>query len=167
MTGIKAFFGADRKKLIGLAVLCAIGAILIIIGTYSGEKVEENTQKTREDAQTKAYIADLENKIKNITEQITGDKSPAVMVSVGGGIESVYACDSRTGAGSESIEYITVRDGDGAGSPVLIKQIYPSAEGVSVACRGGDDAKTQSKLIRAISTALGISSNRICIIGTN
>lgn len=167
MTWLKTFFGADRKKLIGLAVLCAIGAVFIIIGTNTGKNVEENKRKSAEDTQTKEYIAELENKIKNITEQITGDKSPAVMISVGGGIESVYACDSRTGAGAESIEYITVRDGDGAGSPVLIKQIYPGAEGVSVACKGGDDAKTQSKLIRAISTALGISSNRICIIGTN
>ena len=46
-----------------------------------------------------------------------------------------------------------------------LKEIYPDVTGVSVACRGGDDPVIQAKLIRVISTSLGVSSNRICIVG--
>ena len=52
-----------------------------------------------------------------------------------------------------------------ANEPVLVKRIYPEITGVSIVCEGGDRAEIQAKLIKAVSTALGISSNRICIVG--
>ena len=62
-------------------------------------------------------------------------------------------------------EYVTVRSG-GEYSLVLLRNLYPKITGVSVACRGGNDAEVRKKLIDVISTALGIPSNRICIVGT-
>ena len=67
--------------------------------------------------------------------------------------------------GGRDRECMSVRKEDGAGTLILQKEIYPPVEGVSVACRGGDDPGIQSKLIAVISTALGLPSNRICIVG--
>jgi stage III sporulation protein AG len=49
---------------------------------------------------------------------------------------------------------------------VLAKEIYPEIKGVSVACPGGDDSRVKLKILEAVSVALGISKNRICIVGT-
>ncbi|MBQ9510898.1 MAG: hypothetical protein IJR55_04330 [Clostridia bacterium] len=162
----RLFSGTEKKKMIWLTAIFILGVLLVIFGFAGKDKTEKNVTTDKEDTQTEEYIALIENKIRNITEQITGDGKAAVIVTVKSGIESVYVCDEKNGANSSEIEYITVRNGDGAGSLVLLKQIYPEIEGVSVACRGGDDVKIQAKLIKAISTALGLSSNRICIIGT-
>ena len=162
----RLFSGTEKKKMIRLAIIFAIGVALVLFGVAGKEKSEKNKVEDKEDTQTEEYIALLENKIGNITEQITGDGKAAVIVTVKNGIESVYVYDKKDGVNSSEIEYITVKNGDGSGELVLLKQIYPEIEGVSIACRGGDDGKIQAKLIKAISTALGLSSNRICIIGT-
>ena len=87
-------------------------------------------------------------------------------MTVKSGIEFVYAYDEKTASGSESKSYVTVKNSSGDGAPVLVRRIYPEIVGVSVVCEGGDRGEMQSKLINAISTALGISSHRICIVGT-
>lgn len=162
----RLFSGNEKKKTIWLVAIFILGVLLVIFGFAGKDKSEKNLGEKTEDSQTEEYIALIENKIRNITEQITGDGKAAVIVTVKNGIESVYVYDEKNGVNSSEIEYITVRNGDGAGSLVLLKQIYPEIEGVSIACRGGDDGTIQAKLIKAISTALGLSSNRICIIGT-
>lgn len=81
------------------------------------------------------------------------------MITCDGGAEHVYISNGDGG------EYVTVR-GENGYAPVLYRERYPSVVGVSVVCRGGDDPSVQKKLICAISTALGVSSNRICIVGT-
>lgn len=112
-----------------------------------------------------AYIESLENKIRTITRQITGSDNASVIVTVSDGVQYVYVSDEKSDEGGTDREYITVRKENGAGTLILQKEIYPPVEGVSVACRGGDDPGIQSKLIAVISTALGLPSNRICIVG--
>ena len=162
----RLFSGTEKKKMIRLSIIFILGVALVLLGVVGKGKNEKSVTEDKEDTQTEEYIALIENKIRNITEQITGDGKAAVIVTVKNGIESVYVFDKKDGANSSEIEYITVKNGDGSGALVLLKQIYPEIEGVSIACRGGDDGKVQSKLIKALSTAFGLSSNRICIIGT-
>jgi len=80
-----------------------------------------------------------------------------VLITVKGGTERVYI---KNGDG-----YITVRTDSGY-APILSQSIYPEITGVSVVCRGGDNFEVKKKLIDVISTAVGVSSNRICIVGT-
>ena len=78
------------------------------------------------------------------------------------GYDGDYGYDDAYG---DDGDYVTVRSG-GEYSLVLHRNLYPKITGVSVACRGGNDAEIRKKLIDVISTALGVSSNRICIVGT-
>ena len=156
-----------KMKLVILAVLGIAGVLLVIIGS-SGQKnagVQKNTSENKEDNATLAYIENLENKIRTITGQITGSDNVSVIVTVSDGVQYVYVSDEKTEDGSMNREYITVRKENGAGTLILQKEIYPPIEGVSVACRGGDDPNIQAKVISVISTALGLPSNRICIVG--
>lgn len=162
----KMFSGADGKKLVLLVVVGVLGIALMLLGSFSGKKKSETQNLSSISDETEAYISEVENKIRNITEQITGSKKTCVAVTVKSGIEFVYAYDEKMASGSESKSYVTVKNSSGDGAPVLVRRIYPEIVGVSVVCEGGDRGEMQSKLINAISTALGISSHRICIVGT-
>lgn len=159
---------SGKKKGILLAVIGFIGILLIIIGTV-GEKRKEvaNTENMSEKNQaTLEYIEMLENKIKTITEQITGSDRVKVIVSISSGPEYIYVSNEELDENYSAKEYITVKTENGSDELILLKEVYPEVEGVSVACPGGDNPEVQAKLIRVISTALDVSSNRICIVGT-
>ena len=153
-----------KKKKIGLIVLGCLGLCLILFGSLgkSGTTQNDGGQDFSEDSSALAYMERVENRIRTITEQITGSDDLSVLVTVKGGPEYVYVSNEKADGGKE---YITVRKENGAGELILVKEIYPEIEGVSVVCRGGDSAEIKAKLISVISTALGVSSNRICIVG--
>lgn len=153
-----------KKKKIGLVLLGCLGLLLILVGSLgkNGAGKEETGQVFSEDSSTLAYIERVENRIRTITEQITGSDDPSVLVTVKGGPEYVYVSNEKADGAKE---YVTVRKENGAGELILIREIYPEIEGVSVVCRGGDSPEIKAKLISVISTALGVSSNRICIVG--
>ena len=153
----------ERKKLALLLLLGAVGILLVILGYFSpmsaekekSEEKEENSFKTME------YISDIENKIRSMTEKITGSADVSVIVSAESGTEYVYV-SNESGAGEKSLrEYITVKNESGR-----YELVYPEIKGVSIVCPGGDDSRVQRKILDSISTAFGISKNRICIVGT-
>lgn len=158
---------SSKQKGLLLASLAALGVLLVILGIFSEKKDgEASAQKNISgNSETLEYITRLENKISNITEQITGSDDVKVIVSVSSGTEYVYVSNEELDENYSAKEYITVRTENGADTLILLKEIYPDVTGVSVACRGGDDPVVQAKLIRVISTSLGVSSNRICIVG--
>lgn len=158
---------SSKQKGVLLAVLAVVGILLVIFGMFSEKKNEdESLQKNiSEKSETLEYITRLENKISNITEQITGSDDVKVIVSVSSGTEYIYVSNEELDENYSAKEYITVRTENGADTLILLKEVYPDVTGVSVACRGGDDPVIQAKLIRVISTSLGVSSNRICIVG--
>ncbi len=159
MTDEKKQIFSGKKKTWLLVALGVLGVLLVIFGTV-GSGREKNLSASVEKNSDEAYIAELENKIYNVIAKVTGDRDAVVMITCDGSTEHIYASNN----GDDS-EYVTVRT-DGDYSLVLLKNVYPSITGVSVACRGGDDPTLQKKLIGVISTALGVSSNRICIVGT-
>lgn len=156
--GKKTIFGG-KKKMILFAAMGVFGLLLVVLGAATGAKTEKNPAENAEISADDAYIEGLENKILNIIAKVTGDTGAAVVITCDGGTEHVYVSNGDDG------DYVTVRSG-GEYSLVLHRNLYPKITGVSVACRGGNDAGVKKKLIDVISTALGISSNRICIVGT-
>ncbi len=156
---------SGKKKMLILIFLGILGVALILWGTFGEKEEKEISKNTEENIGTLAYIERLENKISNITEQITGSSNVRVIVNVSSGTEYIYVSNEKFSENSSSKEYITVRTGNGGDELILLKEIYPDVTGVSVACRGGDNPEIQAKLIEVIATSLGVSSNRICIVG--
>lgn len=157
------------KKKIVLLVATALLGVLLVLGGALGEKGGEggkNGGAQEKNPAASAYIEGVENKIRNITEQITGSKDAAVIVSVKSGTEYIYVSNEEHEGDRSATEYIKLRGENGEDSLILYKEVYPAVSGISVACRGGDDPVIRQKLIEVISTALGVPSHRICIVGT-
>jgi stage III sporulation protein AG len=159
---------SERKKLLLLILLGAVGVLLVFWGYFSpggGEK-EVFTEKNENSFKTMEYISDIENKIRSITEKITGSTDVSVIVSTESGTEYVYVSNESAAGDKNTREYITVKNESGRYELVLAKEVYPEIKGISIACPGGDSSTVQRKIINSISTAFGISKNRICIVGT-
>jgi stage III sporulation protein AG len=159
---------SEKKKLLLLILLGAVGILLVFWGYFlPGENEKEVfAEKTENSFKTMEYISDIENKIRSITEKITGSTDVSVIVSTESGTEYVYVSNESAAGDKNTREYITVKNESGRYELVLAKEVYPEIKGISIACPGGDNSKVRKKIIDSISTAFGISRNRICIVGT-
>lgn len=164
----KVFANTDKKRMILLFAVGALGVLLIIFGYISPwkEKIDDKTEESQISLQTMEYIQDIENKIRSMTEMIAGSKNVSVMVSAESGTEYVYVSNEDLSESNVSREYITVKNENGVYELVLAKEVYPEITGVSIACPNGDDYSVRRKIIDSVSTAYGISKNRICVVGT-
>ena len=159
---------SEKRKLALLLLLGALGLLFVFWGYFApgGEEKNVFAEKEENSFETMAYIGDIENKIRSMTEKITGSTDVSVIVSAESGTEYVYVSNESAVGGKNLREYITVKNESGRYELVLAKEVYPEIKGISIACPGGDDSKVQKKIIDSISTAFGISKNRICIVGT-
>lgn len=155
---------SERKKLVLLLLIGAVGLALALWGHFSPE--EKGTEKGEISFDTMEYINDIENKIRSMTEKITGSSDVSVIVSAESGTEYVYVSNEELDGEEISREYITVKNESGRYELVLAKEVYPEIIGISIACPGGDDSSVKRKIMDSVSVAFGISKNRICIVGT-
>ena len=80
--------------------------------------------------------------------------------------EGVYAKNtensSTEGSNSENNEYV-IYDGENGDSPLLLKEKFPSVEGVAVICSGGDDIVVKEKIIDCVCALFNISATRVSV----
>ncbi|MBQ8202668.1 MAG: hypothetical protein IJZ75_00105 [Clostridia bacterium] len=157
--------------IIGLAGILLIG----LSSVFPAGKGTENNKTQEFSAQE--YCIELEEKIEKIVTDITGDKSPTVVVTLGSGIRYSYAdsieadSSSQTGEKTEQKSessnktYITVKASDGGEEPLVITCLMPEIRGVAVICNGGDNEANREKIENAVTAALNITSKRVFITG--
>lgn len=137
--------------LIGLLVL--IGASLILLGSVKTKEVKSDELKL-----SKEYIESLEKKIEDFLLTVEGIRRVNVIITLDTSSEKVYAQNQST------LDIITINSSGGE-SPVYVTEIYPTVRGIAISCTNGDNADMRIKLTKLISAYLGISSNRIEIVG--
>ena len=138
-----------------------VGVLLLLVGGGLGG-TEASAETAASDvvegaAELAAYQKTLEAQIEAMCESVAGVSQAEVMVTLGSGCRVIYATDDKgeiekTGTGS-------------AQRPVYRTVQPPAVEGVGVVCKGGNDPRLQHALTDLISTTLGITSNRVCVVG--
>lgn len=169
-----------RKIIIGA---CLVGIALIFISGF----LKNNTQPSKTAASSQAavpadqYAAQIENSLVGIVTQIQGAGSARVLVTLERNTEYVYATEEKstnqntedkTGSettknaqnGSTEKKYIIVKDADGSQKALPVTEVQPIIKGVVVVCDGGDNPAVQQNIINAVTTALDITSVRVCVL---
>ena len=144
----------NKKRLI---IAGAAAGILLVILSFiipNGEKTSESIEY---------YSTKLEEKVKTLVSSVDGVSDVSVMVTLDSGTEKVYAQNTEKTEERTVCDYAVI-SGDGTGA-LELKEIYPRVRGVAVVCAGGDSPEIQEKLISLLTSALGISSNRITVCG--
>ena len=148
----------EHGKLLLLAGGAAVGILFLLFGGFSKQTQTASADDTAERIETlEAYRADLERKLELLCEAVDGVSDVRVLVTFSGGYAAHYATDS----GGR-----TVTVGSGSGETALLSYLSPPAvAGVGIVCRGGSDPTVQQTLIELVSSALGVSRNRVYITG--
>ena len=114
----------------------------------------------------------MEKELKDVLSQVRGVGECKVMVTVEGTTEYVYAenltksTDNNGDRTSDRYENeIVITDNDGKKEALVRKIIKPQICGVVIVCEGGGDIKVNERVLKAVSTVLGISSSKICVEG--
>ncbi len=175
----KSFFQNDKKVKILAAVLIA-GIVLIALSEFwpsgSRSKAKQDSQDTKA---TQQYTQELEDKIKGIVGSISGVGDLKVLVTLESSEETVYAQETKTSVDStqdamnqngktqlkESTEqkYLLVEGEDGKKQALVKTTKEPAVKGIVIVCEGGDRTAVKAEVIDAVTTALDISSSRVCV----
>lgn len=188
---VKTFFQklAENEKYRRVVLLLGVlGIALIFLSGFFQDRAAESKAASAS-AQTGVtdadqYVKQLEENLADIVNGISGGTDAKVMITLEKGTQYVYATeqkksqqktqDQNTGTTTRNQEnnsletnYIIVKDADGSQKALAITEVQPVVKGVIVVCKGGDLPSVQQNIIDAVTTALNISSARVCVIKQN
>lgn len=154
-------------------VMGIAGMILIMISEIIPDKKrtpepESKSETTSDEADT--FRKSTENELRSLLEKIEGVGECEVMVSVEGTTEYVYAqnisryTDEDADRKSDKLDENIVIIENSSGRQALVRRVIrPQISGVVVVCEGGGDIRVNERVLKAVSTALNISSGRVCV----
>ncbi len=161
----------------GLYVALGLLGVLLIIG--GNGKTDVQTKVVQAETEAEEYRCNIENNLSDILTQIDGVGKVKVMVTIESGEETVYARQEKTTDDTQEVfnnsqnqksrkstyqnEFVMVARG-GEKNALVEKVLQPSVQGVVVVCRGADDINVVSNVTNAVSVALNLPTNRICVI---
>jgi stage III sporulation protein AG len=166
-----------------LLIIGIIGIALIFLSEYVsfGSKQPKQASSSSSIQSLQSYSLSLEAKLKGIIGSINGVGKADVMITFDSGTQYVYeqtakatnnTTDQKQGDGGtqttqntdqETTPVIITADSGGQ-QPLVRTELLPDVKGVVVVCDGGDNATVQENVTNAVSTALGLTSNHICVI---
>lgn len=129
-----------NEKMVKVVVLVGVALILFIFVTSVFGNREENEEQESYPS-FDDYSQTLEARLEEIIGLIEGTGETDILVSIEKSVEDVY-----TERGNS-----------------IATTISPVARGVVVVCEGAKNPVIKEKIVEAVSKALGISANKICV----
>ena len=162
--------GGKGRKLLVAAGLIGIALILL------SEVLPKKTAQTVAKASADEFIEKTEEKLAALLGSIEGAGQCQVMVTLENGVQYVYATEEKVNsnrvedAGGDKLsqkddteQKIIIVDTDNGRQGLLVTEIQPTVKGVVIICEGGDQPLVQERIKDAVTTALNISSKRVCV----
>lgn len=161
-----------RKIILWIGV---IGMVLIFLsGLFSpGKEKKETPAAAEQNTSAQSYAKELEASLTDLVARIQGAGEAKVLVTLERGTQQVYAQEEKKSTqttqdqGSNNnteTNYILVKDADGSQRALAVTEMQPVVQGVVVVCSGGDNPAVQQSIIDAVTTALNITSVRVCVV---
>lgn len=166
-----------------IVVCCVIAIALIFLSGFfkSNNNAEAKAASSKPTVTADQYASQMETKLTSIITGIRGVGSAKVMVTMERDMQYVYATEEKTSNqstedksngstarnqtnGSSEKKYTIIKDADGSQKALFVTEVQPIVKGVVVVCDGGDNPAVQGDVINAVTTALDISSARVCVI---
>lgn len=144
-----------KGKYIVPIIALAIGIILLAIPS---EKTDNN--QSNENTNITYYTSELEGKLTSLLLEVEGIDKVNVMITLENSGEQVLAENKS----NYSSEYVIINSGN-ADEGIKLTEIYPVVRGVAIVCTNGNDSMVREKITSLVSSALGIPSNRITVVG--
>ncbi len=171
-----------------IIVVVGVAAILLIFlsSFFKGDKQQASSTEAVQPAAAAAqsvddFKAQTEQSLTNLINGIEGVENASVLVTVEKSSEQIYATEEKTSTqtqqdkntgtttknqsnNSNETKYLVIKNSDGTQQPIAVTEVQPIVKGVVVVCSGGNDPLVQQKVIQAVTTALDITSARVCVV---
>lgn len=168
---LKKLVGKD--KLISVAAILGIAAMVLLMFSECGSSEPKTEKISDNDAQQ--YRQELESELGSILSSIDGAGQVRVMITLQGSYEYIYAQENKNSSDSsqkadssdlreETENSYIIIDTDEGEKALIRTELSPSIAGVVVVCEGADDELVCQRIMLAVTTALDISSKRVCVI---
>lgn len=162
-------FLKTKKGQTAALVMAGAAAVLLVLGdalphaaatpTVSTPSIEESEQ-------------DLERRLEDLLGRVDGVGKCRVMITLERSVETVYGTETKssgetaqTGEKHETEEtYILLENASGDRSALPRFHERPPVRGVLVVCAGGNTASVRAAVTQAVSAALGVGSDRVCVV---
>ncbi len=176
---LKGLFASDKKvRIIVLIGMIGIGLIFLSGLLKGDEKESAVTEQTFDSA---AYTAALEEKIHAMVSGISGVGEAKVIITLESSTEYVYVNEKKETADStkdyaegetkkeqERLNYeqnVILIDQEGGKREALLQTtLEPKVKGVVVVCQGGENVEVEKRVTDAVTTALAISTSKVCVV---
>lgn len=151
------------KKTLFLAIGAILGVLLLLFGSFAGERREEEATSSEEDLRDpEAYALAVEARVVEICSGVKGAGKVRAAVTLRGGYRAVYATDAKNS--SSGYQSSTVLVGSGASEEaILVCYENPEIAGIGIVCEGGDDAEVRARIISLVSATFSIGTNKIFV----
>lgn len=160
-----------------ILIIGCLGIVLLGITSFFDKGKTKETPQTDSSKYTAEDYADrLEQKLLELIANIDGAGKAQVMVTLESGIEYVYASEEKSNVDlsqegeqrkgektNTEKKLILVENSDGNEQALVCTEIQPKVKGVVVICQGGDDPIVQQRVVGVVTTALDISSKKVCV----
>jgi stage III sporulation protein AG len=181
-----------------LVMLLMAGIFLVLLSIPNLPSFDNSTKKTTENSgtavvntvtagnkdETKLYVTDLEERLKNVLMKVEGIGAVEVMITLKGSKEEIILKDeantnesvneadgeggSRNSTKTEQNDTtIMVEGSDGVARPYILKEIEPELEGILIIAQGGGSAVIQSEIIEAVQVLFGVPSHKVKVMKMN
>lgn len=171
-------WGSDLKIRI-IVIIGILGiAFIFLSGLFDSGKGTADAGAVKE-IPTEEYVEKLEKRIHSIVTNIDGVGTAKVMITLENTVEYVYESekkettdlskdyqDGETEKEQARNDYersVILVDGKNGREALLKTTVEPKVKGVVVVCRGGENVAVEKRVVDAVTTALAISSNRVCV----
>jgi stage III sporulation protein AG len=152
------------QKIILITLGLGIGVLLLVFGGAfdGGEKEQDSEVSLDVYAEADAYAEAVEKRVAELCASVKGAGEVKVLVSLSGGYRTVYATDAQSNSSGYKSE--VVMSGSGSGQKAIITAYEnPTIAGVGIVCEGGGDLSVRQEIIKLVSAALNISTNKIFV----
>ena len=143
-------------------IIVAMGLVaIVLIGFSSFFQSNDNKATEKEESfDYSQYSDETKKQLTNIVSSIDGVGDCEVMITFEYSSENVYATDSENKNDESSQSNNDSQSGEKA---LLIKEKYPTVQGVSVVCSGGDNVEVREAVINTVTSLFNISANRVSV----
>lgn len=165
--------GLSGKVLI-IVIIGILGLLMIALSEFfpSGkvEKGKDVANTMDNTSYSEGFKQRTEKELREIIGKIDGVGEVSLMITLDGTTEYVYAEDVDTETDEEndskSNKYkneVIIVDSDGGEKALIKKIVEPKVKGVVIVCSGGGKTEIKERVTKAVSSALNISTNNICV----
>lgn len=174
------YFKGDKSRRL-IIFLGIAGIALIFLSTFIGgsDDSKRKTQSIHNEISSAQYEQQLEQRLRQIISQINGVGDVQVMITLENGVRYVYATDNSIETQTEYGETIEIPneqykeennivmvDSANGKQALVTTQVEPAVKGVVIVCEGGDISSVKQRVIEAATTALDISSGKVCVVAS-